>query len=248
MTRLQSTLLNVAALIILGSLFLMTGCSGDDPVAPVPPSDKALWEAVQQMPDSWWGFDRSGENLGVTRLPFPNSPEQVMENFRTVYETQDVLGYLQIMHPDFLTILQQETTDEFPDVGTTLDRYEEQNIHKRMFLGQAVTDPEGNLVPGVQNIAFQVLQPSGPWEVTSDDDIFPNSLYCLYEVQVLFDRGQSFSTLRVEGMIKFYVVSREFEHNGQTYEFYQMNGQLDLTGGFKSTESVNWGSVKALYR
>ena len=129
------TLLNMAAIIALGGLFLMTGCSGDDPVSPAPPSDKDLWEAVQQMPDSWWGFDRSGENLGVTKLPFPGSPQQVMQNFMTVYETMDVGEYLQIMHPDFLTILQAETIQDFPDVGPTLDWYEEQNIHKRMFLG-----------------------------------------------------------------------------------------------------------------
>ena len=259
MTKYSSTLLNVAALIIMGGLFLMTGCSGEDPASPVPlsndgdaivtpASDQDLWESVLQMPDSWWGFDRTGENLGVTKLPFPDSPQQVMENFKTVYETQDVGEYLQILHPDFQTILQQETIQDFPDVGPTLDRYEEQNIHKRMFSGLPVTDPNGDLIPGIYDIEFQVLQPLAPWEAAPDGDIFPNSLYCLYEVQVIFDRGQSFSTLRVEGMIKFYIVSREFDHEGETRQFYQMIGQVDLTGSGKSTETLNWGSVKALFR
>ena len=69
-----------------------------------------------------------------------------------------------------------------------------------------------------------------------------------FQVQVLFDRGQSYPTLRVEGMIRFYVVSREFEYNGATRQFFQMVGQVDLTGDLKSTESLNWGSVKALFR
>lgn len=257
MTRYPSTLLNVATLILLGGVFLMTGCSGGDPAAPVandgdsivaPASDEALWESVLKMPDSWWGIDRSSDNVGVTKLPFPDSPQQVMENFVTAYETRDVGEYLMIMHPDFQTILQQETIDEFPDVGPTLDRYEEQNIHKRMFLGQAVIDPNGDLLPGITEIAFDVIQSLGPWEATPNDDIFPNAQSALYEIQVLFNRGQNFSTLRVEGMIKFYVVSREFEHEGVTRQFFQMVGQVDLTDGHKAIESTNWGFVKALFR
>jgi hypothetical protein len=152
------------------------------------------------------------------------------------------------MHPDFLTILQPSTTEEFPDVGPTLDRYEEQNIHKRMFSGWPVTDPNGDLVPGILDITFQVLQPVGPWEISPGDDPVPNALYAPYEVQVLFDRGQNFSTLRVEGLIKFYVVAEEFEFKGVSRVFYQMVGQVDLTDNNKVTEGTNWGSVKALYR
>ena len=258
MPKYSSTLLNVAAIIILGSLSLMTGCSSEDPASPVvvsgdgdpvvTPTDEALWESVLKMPDSWWGFDRSSDNLGATKLPFPDSPQQVMENFVTAYETQDVVEYLLIMHPDFQTILQQGTMDEFPDVGPTLDRYEEQNIHKRMFSGLALSDPNGDLVPGISAIVFEVFQPLAPWEDTPNDDIIPNAMYSLYEVQILVDRGQTYSTLRVEGMIKFYVVSREFEHEGSIRHYFQMIGQVDLTDSFKSTESTNWGSIKALFR
>jgi len=254
----SSNLLMVAAILILGSLFLMTGCSSDDPTSVVTvsgdgdpvvaPSDEALWESVLKMPDSWWGFDRTDDSLGATKLPFPDSPQQVMENFMTAYETQDVVEYLMIMHPDFQTVLQTETMDEFPEVGPTLDRYEEQNVHKRMFLGDAVTDPQGSLVPGVQNIDFQVFLPVGVWEDTPDGDVFPDALVAPYEVEILLDRGQNYSTLMVAGMIKFYVVSREFEHEGTIRQFFQMVGQVDLTGGFKSTETINWGSVKAVYR
>ena len=258
MYKFANTLLNVAAIIILGSLFLMTGCSGEDPASPVvvsgdgdpvvTPTDEALWESVLKMPDSWWGFDRSSDNLGATKLPFPDSPQQVMENFVTAYETQDVVEYLLIMHPDFQTILQQGTMEEFPDVGPTLDRYEEQNIHKRMFSGLALSDPNGDLVVGISDIVFEVFQPLAPWEDTPNDDIIPNAQAALYEVDVLFDRGQTFSTLNVEGMIKFYVTSREFEHEGNVQQFFQMVGQVDLTGDGKSTETTNWGSVKALFR
>ena len=64
----------------------------------------------------------------------------------------------------------------------------------------------------------------------------------------MFDRGQSFPMLTVQGVVKFYLTTHTFEHEGQQVEFYQMIGQVDLTGNLKSTEGTNWGTVKALYR
>jgi hypothetical protein len=242
------------ALVLFGAM----GCSGDDPAAPVlsegdsldVPMDenKALWQSALRSLGPSVTTDARGFSLGATNLPFPDSPEQVMANFRTIYETMDVREYLNLMHPDFLTILQQSTTEEFPDVGTTLDRYEEQNIHKRMFSGRAVTDPDGNLVPGILNVSFNVLMPLDVWQLSPGDDIIPNALWAPYEVNFLFDRGQNFSTIRIEGMIKFYVTGQEFEFKGVSRVFYQMVGQVDLTGNIRATEDVNWGSLKALYR
>jgi hypothetical protein len=258
MSKHSSTLLHVAVIILLGGLFILSGCSGDDPAAPanvsgdsdpvVTPTDEELWESVLKMPDSWWGFERSGESIGVTQLPFPDSPQQLLENFRTAYETKDVVQYLLIMHPDFETVLQTETMDLFPDVGSTLDRMEEQAIHKHMFPGMPVTDPDGNFVPGVQDIDFEVFVPVGVWEDAPDGDYFPDSQMAPYEVQITLNRGPSYSTLRVEGLIRFYVMSREFEYQDGPRQFYQMVGQVDLTGGFKSSENAQWGTVKALYR
>lgn len=259
MTRFPSTLLTLAAALLLGGLLLLTGCSGDDPVNPVSASDegsssgvtaldKALWETVLELPEHRYLTEEREDNLGTIKLPFPGSPEQLMANFQTIYETRDVYEYLKIMHPDFQTILQEGTVQEFPDVGPTLDRYEEQNIHKRMFSGLAVTDPQGWLVPGVTDIHFSVFQPLSTWAISPPEDIIPNALWAPFQVVILMDRGQNWSTLKVEGVIKFYVTSETFKHNGHQREFYQMVGQVDLTGGIKSTEETPWGSVKALYR
>ncbi len=49
--------------------------------------------------------------------------------------------------------------------------------------------------------------------------------------------------------LKFYVTHRDSTVNGYTREYYQMRGQVDLTGGWKSAgETISWGSVKALFR
>jgi len=162
-------------------------------------------------------------------MPWPGSPDQLMINFQTIYETRDFDEYRVIMHPDFLTILQTETTTEFPDVGTTLDVNEELRIHERMFSGEAVTDPKGDLVPGVLSISFSKFQALDAWTMSPWDDIIPLAEWATFEVEFLFDRGQTFSTLKVQGLIKFYVTSKDSVYQGAPRQYYQMIGQVDLT-------------------
>ena len=162
-------------------------------------------------------------------LPFPGSPDVLMSNFQRIYETRDFDEYRKIMHPDFLTILQESTTDEFPDVGTTLDVNEELRIHERMFSGEALVDPLGNLVPGVLSISFHTFLAQDAWVMSPHDDIIPNAEWAPFEVRFLFERGQNYSTLEVNGTIKFYVTSRDSVHQGTTQQYYQMIGQVDLT-------------------
>lgn len=162
-------------------------------------------------------------------LPWPGSPDILMQNFQTIYETRDIEEYRKIMHPDYLTILQDATITEFPDVGTTLDVGEELRIHERMFSGDAVTDPDGDLVPGVLNINFVNFRALDTWVLSPNDDIIPLAEWAPFEVDFLFDRGQTFSTLKVEGTIKFYVTGKDSMHEGTLQKYYQMIGQVDLT-------------------
>ena len=162
-------------------------------------------------------------------LPFPGSPDVLMANFQTIYETMNYNEYRKIMHPDYLTILQESTTEEFPDVGTTLDVNEELRIHERMLSGEAVIDPKGDFVPGVANISFSTFRALDAWALSPPDDIIPNAEWAPFDVVFMFDRGQEFSTLQVVGTIKFYVTSRDSLHQGTAMQYYQMIGQVDLT-------------------
>ncbi len=210
-----------------------------------------------------WGFLLAGLLFGAlgcsedkkivgpapsSSLPFPGSPDLLMANFKTMYETRDYREFELIMALGFETILQQRTTLEFPDVGETLDLTEELRIHDRMFSGDAVTDPNGDLVPGVSNIFIEHFTPLGTWAVSPPTDIIPDTEWAVYDVGFLFDRGQNYSTLNVQGNIKFYVASRDSLHEGMVRPYYQMIGQVDLTDGSKSTETKSWGSIKALWR
>lgn len=182
---------------------------------------------------------------------FASTPDQLMANFRSAYETMSPAALLEMMRDDHLTVLQPSTILQFPDVGPTLDRTEETRIHERMFSRQDVLDPEGTLVPGIQSITFHGFSRQGDWTTSPANDMFPGTTCALYNVLVRFDRGQTYSILTVQGQIKFYVVARDSTHNDQTLPYYQFCAQMDLTQNSlkaRVTEASNWGNVKALFR
>jgi len=188
-------------------------------------------------------------------IPFPATPDQVMENFRDAYETMDFGEIHGVLHPDHITILQQHTTDQYPSVGTTLDWNEEMHIDQRMFSGEPLTDPDGNFVPAVFGITFDKFEQQDAW-TTSTEPLIPDDgdaehpvQRALFNVIVVLDRGQTFSKLLVEGDIEFYVTSRDSLYNGAVRKFYTVRGQKDLTRSYaKPMENTSWGDVKALFR
>jgi len=172
--------------------------------------------------------DDTGTPTPGTDIPFAGSEDILMTNFRTAYENMDFDTYRDLLHPDFITILQTSTQEEFPDVGATLDLSEELRIAERMFTGDPVNDPNGNLVPGISSISFQNFDQDVTWADSQPSDVIPNARFALYQVVFLFDRP-GFSTLRVEGQIKFYVSGRDSLHAGRNQTYWQMVGQQDLT-------------------
>lgn len=183
-------------------------------------------------------------------LPFPDTPDKLMQNFQTVYETMDLAELTRLMDSAFVTFLQQSTINNYPDVGPTLDVQEETRLHERMFSKQDVTDPEGSLMPAIWDISFQTFARQGPWGESLPSDPIPNTTCARYDVVFLFDRGPIHSTLKVQGAVKFYVTHRDSVVSGVTKPYYQMSGQLDQTLDQlgKGVESVAWGTIKAIFR
>lgn len=202
---------------------------------------------LQVPADSTVTFTGTYQELGP---PFPDTADKLMQNFQTMYESMDLAQFEKMMHPQHITILQQSTIDNFPDVGPTLDMTEERRIHERMFSGHDVTDPDGVLVPGIASIAFQAFSRQGTWAVSPPDDQIPDTEFALYDVIMRFDRGQSYSTLVPYGAIKVYVTHRDSTAHGVTRPYYQLRGQMDLTQDTKvsATSAVTWGELKALFR
>jgi hypothetical protein len=207
--------------VALAGMMILAGCSDDDPVKVVPDPEPPIG---------------------------PESPNELMAQFQTAYESIDLENYLALLDPEFLMLLQESTIIDFPDVGETLDFTNEERIHQRMFSGDQLEDPDGNFVPGMSAIAFLVFRALADWVPNEDADQFPGTVWAPFELVLLFDRGQEFSTLKVDGIVKIYARAHEAEVDGTTIAYYLMAGMVDLTGNGKGTESGPWGSVKALYR
>lgn len=209
-------------LILTLLVFVIAGCGEDEVGSPPPPPEPVA--------------------------PFAGSPAQLMSNFQTAYEDQNIEAFKVMMHPDFEMILQQETIDQFPDVGETLDYTEEMRIAERMFSGEDLTDPNGQFIPGVQDITFGKLQPGLDWQLVPAGQPFAGSLFAPYTIEILFDRGQGHSYLNIQGQIRFHVAARDSLYEGEVQDYYEMVGQVDLTTIYKSSEKSSWGGVKAVYR
>ena len=206
---------------VMAVLLAAAGCSDDDPVQ------------VQDQDEPVAG---------------PESPTMLMLQLMAAYETRIVNTYLDLLDPDFQMFLTDETREEFPSVGPTLDFTEEEHIHTRMFSGEAVVDPNGYLVPGVLAISVSRFLPLGDWSLTVAEDPIQDAEWAPYQVLILFDRGQNYSTLKVEGMIKVYARAHETTVAGKMETYYLLVGMTDFTYLAKGTETTSWGDVKALYR
>lgn len=215
------TFSKLGCLLLLTALLVFAGCSEEDSdLFPPPPPDP---------------------------MPIVDSPGQLMANFQRIYETRDIEKYRLILDPDFVTILQQDTTNDFPHVGAELDYDEELQIHDRLFSGEALTDPDGGLLPAVDRFGFSRFTQVVDWGLSLPTDPIPNTLSSLYEVEILVDRGQSFSTLKIEGQIRFYLATIEVMHDGEPKTSYRLVGQLDLTDNRKDVSIMAWGSLKAYF-
>lgn len=184
-------------------------------------------------------------------LPFPDTPEQLVANLEAVYEAKDAGGLMDLYSEDFLFILKESTTADFPEMGTFLDTVEEQRIHQKMFAGEDGTTAEGSPCKPISTIEWNApIQTSG-WETSPPDDPIPGVTSALFAVIALFNRVGDY-TLEVKGLVKFYVTSRDSLHDGVVRPYHQFRGMWDFTEdkGKDATglEGNSFGAVKALFR
>ena len=215
-----------AATAALLALALATGGCGehDGPYPPPPPQDPVLM--------------------------FPDTPDKLMANLQLVYELCDLDGLRELLSPDHVTLLQAATQARFPALGDRLELAEELRCHERLFSHRDVTDPEGTVVPAIVTVSFQTIARAGAWAPSENWDPIPNTTCALYDVVVLWGRGPSYSILRSQGQIRFYVTARDSTVNGVTKPYYQLCGQKDLTQVWKAaaSEPTAWGAVKGMFR
>jgi len=208
--------------VALAGMMILAGCSDDDdPVTVVPELDPPT---------------------------APETADELITQFQAAYQAMNLDNYVALLDPEFLMILQEDTIDHFPEMGTTLDFTEEERIHQRMFSGESVTDPQGVFVPAMRTIGFLVCNALDGWSAADDQGRFPGTEWAPFRVEILFDRGQEYSTLILDGVVKIYVRTHEEIVDGKETTHCLMAGMVDFTGTGKPVEPIPWGSVKALYR
>jgi len=178
----------------------------------------------------------------------PDTPEALLSRLQAGYEARDKADYLSLLTPDFLFILRPETTNRYPELGPALDFAEEERIHNRMFSGQGVVDPMGDLQPAVQAVSFQTFQALNDWSETDDPLQFPDTQRALFNVELLIDCGQNFSTYKATGRVKIYVREYSRLEGAEEITYYKLAGMVDLTQSDKGVERTPWGLIKAFYR
>lgn len=210
--------------------------------------------------DGWSGPGGSTGNLEADRAltftgayeelwPFPDSPAQLMLNFRTAYETKDTPFYRNLIDPDFLMLLKESTIFDFPELGTTLDATEDLGIHEAMFAGSAGRDAGGNLTNPVSSISTGSWVQLTDWTANMPPDPIPAGESALFDVAIDFNRAGD-KTLQVRGQVRFTVIAADSLHLGANRSHYRLSGLWDFTEekGAEDLVSAPFGSVKALWR
>lgn len=222
MFRYSSRHIWVTMVVVLGAVLLVAGCNQDEPSIQIPPPDPPVTE--------------------------PRTPEELLERFRVAYENMDVEGYLALLEPDFLFLLQSETSREFPELGGALDLVEEERIHRRLFSGEAVVDPGGETRPALVTMAIQEFKALDTWNSTNDSVRFPDAAWAPFDIDLLFDCGVEFSTYKTTGAARIYIRNHIRMVNGKAVPYYLLAGMIDLTRSDKSVEHTPWGLIKGFYR
>ncbi len=162
-------------------------------------------------------------------IPFPDSEDQLIANFKTAYTSMRIDDYRPVLHPQYVFILRPE--DVPPGESDRFTYAEELAVAENMFSGQPIERPGDSPVPAISAISIAALDRQGTWiDVGSSDPDFPNTRRGLYLIQLTFSRAGA-NTIIVNGQQEFYVTSRDSLVNGVTKPYFQLRGQRDLTTG-----------------
>lgn len=182
-------------------------------------------------------------------LEFPDTPDKLMTNFLTVCDEMNAADYASLIDPGFLMVLQQETVNRYPAVGSSLDAEDELAIAANMFGGREGVDHLGLAVAPIIDIDILNVEPLTGWAVVEPGGPVPGDMVASYEIFFTFRRDQQHYESLAEGQVRFYVASTDSLHEGTVKPCYRLTGMIDLTrGGNKSVESESFGTIKVIYR
>jgi hypothetical protein len=175
--------------------------------------------------------DDDGDNNNPpppTTLPWPDTPDKLIANFKTVYSGMDITPYRdEVLSPDYTFVLQAATVEEFGLSDNIYEYADEIVIADKMFSGQP--NLNGKVLTDIE---IQVLQPEGAWlNVPANDPYFggfPGAKFRNYSLLFYFNVQGDFR-YEVRGNSLFYVTADTLLRNGVPTPYYRLLGQLDQT-------------------
>ena len=169
-----------------------------------------------------------GGGGGTVQYPWPDTPDQLMTNFKNAYENRDIDAYRDVLDTDYKFVF-AEGTDGMDPRGYWL-REDELASATNMFSGDPHTNSQGVLAPGISDISFDILVPQGVWEdVPENDPDFgaPGVKKRLYQVRIVLSHSDGTYTISSQQL--FWVIPREVDDGtGATRVRWYLYGQQDL--------------------
>lgn len=189
----------------------------------------------------------------VNLYPFPDTPSQLMANFRRACDEMDVDEYRDALHESFVFVF-VDGSPVAPASGV-YTREEDLASTTRMFGGEQGQDFDGETRPGVLEIQIVKFDRLTDWmDASLIGPDFPGSCLAIFDVGInLFLDTPSHNTITIDSLQYFHVVSAAGdERNGRAGLRYYLVGQRDVeiadpAPPFLSNEDMSWGAVKALY-
>lgn len=169
--------------------------------------------------------DPLAPDLEKSRLPFADTPDQLMRNFVEAYGSQDLAEYAAMLHPGFVFEL---TLGSQPQ---SWGRDEELAIAARMFSREDYVKP-GRTVAGIARIEVVRFEGLGHWRPSSEDGAGDDNtdLARTYTVLLRFHQTDG-NVITVRGASIFHVRLDLLEAaDGVERQGWRIVRQVDRTG------------------
>ncbi len=197
--------------------------------------------------DRWDFTDTTSQTVTAQfTIPFPDSEDQLMMNFKQAHTARNYEMYEQALHQNFKFVFLPSDVENLGLPCNYFPRTADLAAMANLLSGEPIQNSQGVQVSAVTQISFQVLDPVSAWEESGNPD-FPASRKRLYNVHLALSRLAD-TTIIIQGQQEFYAASRDSLHEGTERPYWELVGQVELTSRSpRATEQASWGSTKYLY-
>jgi hypothetical protein len=196
----------LSLILVFVALFSLTGCifSPDDDTGPPPVDDPVEY-------------------------PFPDTKEQLLDNYKLAYQEMDVDGYIDCLHDDFTFVFLEAEAGGIGVPSGSWGYAVDYEVMTRFFSGDSYQGADV-LVPGVQSISFSNWEMAGIWnDEAPNHPYFANSKRGLYNIYMYITMVGGVQTYTVNTRQNFFLTSEEEEQeDGTTRTRWYIRGQEDL--------------------